>query len=111
MEGQNVVESVVGPLGHSPFDLRLLMKTLLGAKPWETDPGVLPIPWRAVQEEEVRERARKGKLVFGVMRWDSLVMPHPPIQRVIEETVEKLREKGHEVRVTHRLSSPAFLRA
>lgn len=74
-----------------------MMKVLLDSKPWERDPNVIPLPWRSDVAEDVQTRARDGRLKFGVMRWDGMVMPHPPIQRVIEETVGELRGKGFEV--------------
>jgi amidase len=36
------------------------------------------------------------KVVIGVMYWDEVVKPHPPIQRALKEVVEKLRRKGQE---------------
>ncbi|KAL8972015.1 MAG: hypothetical protein Q9183_000771 [Haloplaca sp. 2 TL-2023] len=97
MEGQNIVPSVIGPIGHSPSDLGLMMKTLLSSKPWISDPNVISLPWRPDVTEEVSSQAADRKLKFGVMRWDGIVMPHPPIKRVLEETVIKLRSTGFEV--------------
>lgn len=99
MEGQNIVPSVVGPIGHSPSDLQLMVEMLLNAKPWEHDPTVVPLPWQGEKQAEVQRRARSPGLCFGVMWWDGVVAPHPPIQRVMEEIVAKLKEKGHEVRI------------
>lgn len=98
MEGQSIVPSVVGPISHSPSDLSLMMKTLLGSNPWNRDPNVIPLPWRPHVTEKVSSQVADRKLKFGVMRWDGVVMPHPPIQRVLEETVSKLRSTGFEVR-------------
>lgn len=89
MEGQNIVASVIEPIAHSPSDLKLMVETLLNVKPWERDPGVVPLPWRSEEQAEVRRRAAESRLCFGVMRWDGVVMPHPPIQRAVEETVAK----------------------
>ena len=99
MEGQNIVASVIGPIAHSPSDLQLLVKALVDLKPWEHDPAVVPLPWRGEEQAELWCRTRTSGLCFGVMAWDGVVMPHPPIQRVINETVAKLRAKGHEVRL------------
>ncbi|KAK0515032.1 hypothetical protein JMJ35_002411 [Cladonia borealis] len=97
MEGQNIVESVVGPIAHRPSDLQLMMETLLSSKPWERDPCVLPLPWREIEQVEIGRRARTSGLCFGVMRWDGMVMPHPPILQAIDKIVTRLRENGHEV--------------
>ena len=97
MEGQNIIVPVIGPIAHSPSDLQLMMETLLGSKPWERDPVVIPLPWRREEQEEVRRRARTSGLCFGVMRWDGVIKPHPPLRRTIEKTIGKLRAEGHEV--------------
>ena len=97
MEGQTVIPSVIGPISHSPSDLSFMMKILLDSKPWERDPNVIPLPWRSDVDEEVRASGKDKKRKFGVMQWDGMVMPHPPIQRVLQETVEKLRGEGSKV--------------
>ena len=97
MEGQTIIPSVIGPLSHSPSDLSFMMRVLLSSKPWERDPNVIPLPWRSDLHEEVRARGKDKKLKFGVMQWDEMVMPHPPIQRVLQETVNKLKGEGFEV--------------
>ena len=89
MEGQNIIVPVIGLMAHTPSDLQLITKTLLDAEPWERDPGVIPLPWRD-------EKQAKG-LSFGVMRWDGVIMVHPPVLRAIEMTIGKLRAEGHEV--------------
>lgn len=99
MEGQNVVPSVVGPLAHNPSDLRFLVKVILASKPWLRDPNVMPLPWRVEEQQDVHNRAQESGLCFGVMRWDGMVMPHPPVQRAIRETVANLKAQGHEVRL------------
>lgn len=97
MEGQNNIVSVIGPITHSPLDLQLMIKTLLDAKPWQRDPRVIPLPWRNEEQLEVQQRARSSGLCFGVLMWDGVIMPHPPIRRAIRKTVAKLRANGHEV--------------
>ena len=39
---------------------------------------------------------RPRKLTVGVMWWDEVVMPHPPIQRVLRTAVNALLDVGHE---------------
>ena len=111
MEGQNIIVSVVGPIAHSSSDLQLMMETLLGSKPWEYDPVVIPLPWRGEEQAEVRRRARTSGLCFGVMRWDGVIKPHPPIRRAIEKTVAKLRAEGHEVCLVQEGRSRLWARA
>ena len=97
MEGQTIVPSVIGPIAHCPTDLEFMIKMLLGPELWLQDPQVLPLQWRNEEQVDVLERAKTSGLCFGVMRWDGMVMPHPPIQRAIENTIEKLKAQGHQV--------------
>ena len=98
MLGQTTVPSSVGPLARSVSDLRLIVRQILAMQPWQFDPRVVPLPWRSEEEAKVQEHAQTGRLAFGVLRFDGIVRCHPPIQRGIEETVEKLRRRGHQVR-------------
>lgn len=92
--GTDSVLSVVGPLAGSVASLRLLVKALLGVKPWNDDPMVIELPWREEKEGAV---TNKKKLVFGVMRDDGVVGVTPPVKRAINVAVEKLKAAGHEV--------------
>jgi len=84
---------VVGPIAHSIADMRYFTKAVLSALPWFQDPKVIELPWRPEHEEQVQGR----KLTFGLMKWDSLIMPHPPVQRGIKIVEEALRSQGHEI--------------
>jgi amidase len=97
MEGQETVSSVIGPMGHSISDLRFILMNILATQPWLEDPKVIKLPWRAEEEQDIQARAESTGLTFGVMRWNGIVKPHPPVQRGVEETVAKLRAQGHEV--------------
>lgn len=108
MEGQNIVPSVMGPIAHSPGDLELITKVILNAEPWQSDPQVVKLPWQSQEQDEIREKAKSSGLAFGVMKWDGMVMPHPPIQRGLEETIEKLKKQGHEVRSEPLQKAPAL---
>lgn len=68
------------------------MDTIAAAKPWETDVRVIPMPWNQDLMEEVSERP----LRIGVISHDGRVRPHPPIERALKKTVEKLKKAGHE---------------
>lgn len=57
------------------------------------DPKVVELPWRT----ELFEQGASNKKTFAYLEFDGLVMPHPPIQRAIKETVSALRRQGHKV--------------
>jgi amidase len=57
-------------------------------EPWLYDPVVVAKPWVPVPVPK--------KLVVGVMYWDEVVMPHPPVQRALRTVVEKLKAADHE---------------
>ncbi|OAA54531.1 Amidase [Niveomyces insectorum RCEF 264] len=96
MVGHNTLESVVGPLGRSIEDLRLLVKTVLAAEPWKADPKVLKLPWRDDEELDALRKIVARKLTFGVLRDDGVVSPQPPVQRVLQDAVTKLKTRGYE---------------
>ncbi|CAF4555030.1 unnamed protein product, partial [Rotaria sp. Silwood2] len=99
MDGQETVHCVCGPIAHRAEDLAYFMKAILEQEPWHYDPKVIEIPWR----EEKYNEGRTGKKIFGittvngVMGFDGVVMPHPPILRGIQMVVNALRRAGHTV--------------
>jgi amidase len=85
MEGQETVDSVAGPLGHSVdgdccpsvlslllltlltgLDLRLFFMAVLGQEPWKFDSKVIPMPWRQSEADTVRAKIQAGGLTIGV---------------------------------------------
>ncbi|WWC87431.1 uncharacterized protein L201_002320 [Kwoniella dendrophila CBS 6074] len=90
--GQEAVRSTLGPMGHSPQDLELLMSVYMASEPWNADPDVIPLAWRKA-EDVLPERP----CVFAYIDGDELVTPHPPILRGLGHVVEKLRNAGHTV--------------
>jgi len=96
MEGHNTVPSVIGPIGHSISDLKLSMKTILNKKPWESDPKVLELPWKT-EDALLTNGEKKRSFIFGVMRSDGVVSPHPPVSRAMDRTIAALEAAGHEV--------------
>ncbi|KIV79229.1 hypothetical protein PV11_06799 [Exophiala sideris] len=92
-EGQEHVPSSVGPLTRSLSSLVTVMQTVIDAKPWVLDPKVTPIPWRRESYEDVQTRP----LTIGVLPDDGVVKVHPPIERVLNEMVAKLKTAGHEI--------------
>ena len=70
-------------------DLVVFSATIVGYQPWLRDPRCLPIPWRLVE--------KKSRLKIAVMWNDGVVLPTPPVNRALKETVKKLRVAGHEI--------------
>ena len=98
MVGQELNSSVIGPLGRSTGDIRFLTKELLAQSPWLYDPHVINLPWQESKADEVNQLAKSKGLTFGLLKCDGLVLPHPPVTRVLDELASKLKEAGHEVR-------------
>lgn len=88
-----MVLPVAGPITNSLSSLETFMESLVESNPWETDPRVLPVPWR-------RELAiiPPKRLKFGFIVDDGVVKPQPPVERALRETAEKLKAAGHEGR-------------
>lgn len=68
--------------------VKLFMKTVLDAKPWLDDPGLVPMPWR--DEDNNDESVGSRKLKIGILWDDGIVKPHPPILRALKSVVERL---------------------
>ncbi|KAF2751605.1 amidase [Sporormia fimetaria CBS 119925] len=89
LAGQEAVTSVNGPMAKTLEDVVFYSKTVVDAQPWTVDPKCVPIPWRSVEP--------KPKLKIAVIWNDGIVTPTPPVARAMKETVEKLKNAGHEV--------------
>lgn len=87
--------STCGPIPHNLSDIKLFVKSVLDQKPWFRDPKVIELEWRESVVEEVRSAE---KMCFGIMKWDGIFMPHPPIVRGMEMVAHALRRAGHEAR-------------
>ena len=90
VRGGRTIPGAIGPMCHSIRDIELVCKVATDAQPWYKDPNVIQKEWPARPAVEPR-------LSIGVMKFDNVVMPHPPVLRAIEETVEKLKAAGHEL--------------
>lgn len=77
-----------GPGTHTMRDLKKMTPVLNGANA-AFDISCAPVPWRDVPPS-------KEKLTIGLLAYDEVVMPHPPVIRALKETVEKLEAAGHE---------------
>ena len=90
-----------GPIAGSMRDCELLLKVVVSnARPWEQDPSIAYGLW-----EEQGAVAKKPLL--GVIRTDGLITPLPPVSKVLNETVQALRNSGVEV---VEIDAPAFKR-
>ncbi|KAF5594934.1 aconitate hydratase 1 [Fusarium pseudocircinatum] len=88
--GQSLIQVSFGPICHSIQDIELLTR-VTNAHPYNRfDVTSVPVPWRAINSPE-------GKLKIGLMEWDGVVMPHPPILRGLEHSKQLLIATGHEV--------------
>ncbi|EPE04144.1 acetamidase [Ophiostoma piceae UAMH 11346] len=94
-DGQEHVPSSVGPLARSLNSIYIAMKAVIDAEPWQHDSRCAPVPWRSNAYDDAISGSRS--LVFGVLRFDGVVQPHPPVARVLDETVSKLKAAGHHV--------------
>ncbi|KIX01047.1 uncharacterized protein Z518_10113 [Rhinocladiella mackenziei CBS 650.93] len=94
IQGQIAIPSAIGPVGRSVRDLELILQAWSDKEPWLTDPTVVEKPWSSAESPK--------KLTLGVMWWDEVVMPHPPVQRALRTTVDKLKMAGHEAVVDYK---------
>ncbi|KAK4937079.1 hypothetical protein LTR10_022202 [Elasticomyces elasticus] len=90
VSGGRAIAAAIGPMCHSIRDVELVCRIVTEATPWEEDPGV-------VQKEWTTRPNVPEKLTIGIMKFDGVVMPHPPILRGLEEAAAKLQAAGHEV--------------
>lgn len=81
-----------GPIAKSMADVKMMSKFLVDSSPWESDPNVVPLPWRSQDSCPSTD-----KLTVGVIKFDGAVMPHPPVLRAIDLVAKRLRLDGHEV--------------
>ncbi|KIW96782.1 uncharacterized protein Z519_02173 [Cladophialophora bantiana CBS 173.52] len=92
-EGQEHVPSAVGPMTRSLSSLTTVMQHVIEQKPWVADPKVAPIPWRREIYDEIQSRP----LTIGVLADDGVVKVHPPIERVLNQMIARLKRSGHEI--------------
>lgn len=82
-KGQESVVAVQGPLARSIDELDYYMKSYLNeGKPWETDPSLVPIPWRKSSLPDV--------INIGILPSDGLVTPYPSITRGVKHVADVL---------------------
>ncbi|KAJ5503882.1 hypothetical protein N7463_006756 [Penicillium fimorum] len=89
LEGQESVIGVSGPIAKTLEEIVYWSSTIISLQPWIRDPKCVPIPWRSVEP--------KKTLKIGVLWDDGFISPTPPVARALKETVERLKEAGHEI--------------
>ncbi|GFN19510.1 uncharacterized protein AtWU_09315 [Aspergillus tubingensis] len=88
--GNITIKLSCGPVCNSLDDL-LLFTRIINAYPNNRhDVTSVPVPWRELDP-------LPRKLTIGIMTWDGVVMPHPPVLRAIDYTKQVLEKAGHEV--------------
>ncbi|CAN6600798.1 hypothetical protein TRVA0_001S09406 [Trichomonascus vanleenenianus] len=85
MPGPLSIPATAGPLTRTLESTILTTRVLLECRPFDEDPRLLGIPWQNNVLEGVK------KLRIGILRDDGIAMPHPPVQRALEEVASKLR--------------------
>ena len=89
MAGADPIPGVIGPMSTSLEGIKIFMKTVIDSKPWLSEPALLPMPWTFTPF------ASNKPLKIGVLWHDSVVTPHPPITRALNEVVSKLKALPH----------------
>jgi amidase len=89
---RQILSSVAGPISWSLSSVEAFLKGYLASQPWNLDPGIIPIPWRA---ELCAPPSRP--LRIGFYFDDGFMRVQPPAERAIKEVVAKLAAAGHEV--------------
>ncbi|CAK7269928.1 hypothetical protein SEPCBS57363_003845 [Sporothrix epigloea] len=92
-EGQEHVPSSVGPMARCLTSVQQVMELLASEAPWTLDARCAPLPWR----HELYANKLNRPLTVGVLWDDEIIRPHPPLTRVLQETVSLLRAAGHDV--------------
>lgn len=115
LPGLPVTNSVVGAMTRDLPSLITMTKAVLDTLPWNNDIDVIEMPWKDEALQSVRNRScnqgeRNGKLVFGLMRSDKTVNPHPPVQRALELVRGALLERGYEVCCSSQLMLQPLIR-
>ncbi|KAG8883712.1 hypothetical protein FRB97_006023 [Tulasnella sp. 331] len=95
LEGQQAINSVIGPMCSHVSSLKVFTKAILDAKPWNKDPYVARKPWSEADYRLEDHGGPGGKLCFTVMYDNRLVRPHPPIRRALRMVEDALRAAGH----------------
>ena len=75
-------------MGHSLNDLELVTRIINAHLSNKYDVTSVPVPWRRLDPLD-------RKLTIGILEWDGVVMPHPPVLRALEHSKQTLEKAGH----------------
>jgi Asp-tRNA(Asn)/Glu-tRNA(Gln) amidotransferase A subunit family amidase len=89
--GADPIPTVLGPMSCSLEGIDMFMDVVLASEPWKVEPALVPLPWRTVDIVPSPTRP----LRIGVAVDDGVVVPHPPIVRVLEELSKKMAALAH----------------
>ncbi|KAK9454394.1 amidase signature domain-containing protein [Dipodascopsis uninucleata] len=81
---------VNAPMAVSVRDLQMVMQLISEQEPWLEDPSCQYLPW-------IEPKPLNRPLSLGVVRFDTEVQTLPPVARVLDDTVEKLKAAGHDI--------------
>ena len=90
--GNMTVKSVAGPLGKCVDDLRNMLQVLMSDDLASLDPRVVNLKWNSEWQEQPLRKMR-----IGYVDNDDFFEVCPAIKRAVAETVEVLKQKGHEL--------------
>lgn len=95
----SLIPGTMGPMAHSCRDLELFAQVILAARPWETAPLLMPLPWRHVTPSGELDgmgkwKGANGKPRIGVIRDDGVVRPLKPVRRALDRCVSALQDAG-----------------
>ncbi|KAJ7460676.1 general amidase [Mycena latifolia] len=97
MLGQEAIPSVLGPISSSVNGLKIFMKAVADAKPWNVDPVALRFPWNDDAYRLADHGGESGRLCFAILWDDGVCKPMPPYTRALQETKQALEAAGHTV--------------
>ena len=86
--------SVLGPLANSLGAVKSFMKSVASQKPWLKDPLAVRKPWNE-EEYGLVEHGHGKNMCFAILWDDETIVPHPPVQRGLEEANQALIAAGH----------------
>ncbi len=87
MAGADTISSVVGPLSTSLGGIALFMRVIIDAKPWLSEPALIPMPWNSEYQILPIQRIK-----IGILTHDGVVTPHPPVSNALNAVVAKLNK-------------------
>ncbi|KAL4909718.1 hypothetical protein BDW74DRAFT_165127 [Aspergillus multicolor] len=86
-KGRISLQAVAGPIAHSVADINTVMTHLIPKAQWfgeDCIPGAWPSPLSSFGKKD-------RPITIGVLPWDGIVVPHPPIMKVLNEVAAALR--------------------